>query len=290
MKTILDLETKRGTGIHFLNGKLVSEEQLNISPRDVGFSRGYAVFDFLKTYPPHRPFKLKEHIDRLFNSANLIGLKIPWSQEQVRKWVLETLEANQSNEEKFIKIIISGGVSNTMLPSENPTIVILVDPAVQYPKEWYENGVGVISVKHERYCPSAKSNNYIEGVKQTQRAKTTGAVEPIYYSDTQVFEGSNSNVFAVINDKLLTPKTGVLAGITRAVLLEILKLDISVEVRDFTLDDLFRAKEVFLTGSGKEIVPVTSIDSQLINDGKVGPITKEVMRQFAEYVNSDLWK
>ena len=274
---------------HFLNGKFVSEEQLTISPRDVGFSRSYAVFDFLKTYSHHRPFKLKEHIDRLFNSADLIGLKMPWSQEQVQKWVLETLAANNSDEEKFIKIFVSGGVSNTMLPSEKPTIAILIDPAVQYPKEQYEKGIGVITVKHERYNPAAKSNNYIEGVKQTQQAQVIGAVEPVYYSDAQVFEGSNSNIFAVINGKLLTPKTNLLTGITRAVLLEILKLDIPIEIKDFTLDDLLRANEAFLTGSGKEITPITSIDGKPLGNGAVGAITKEVMGQFKKYTLSDLW-
>ena len=275
--------------IHFLNGKFVSEEQLAVSPRDVGFSRGYAVFDFLKTYPRHRPFKLREHIDRLFNSADLIGLQMPWSKEQVREWVLETLEANKTDEEKFIKIIVSGGVSNTMLPSENPTIMILIDPAVRYPKERYEKGVGVIAVKHKRYNPAAKSNNYIEGVKQTQRAKTIGAVEPVYYSDTQVFESSNSNIFAVIDNKLLTPKTNVLAGITRAVLLEILKLNVPMEVGDFTLNELLSSNEAFLTASGKEITPITSIDGEPVGNGKVGAITKEVMNQFKEYTLSNLW-
>lgn len=274
---------------HFLNGKLVSVEELVISPRDLGFSRGYAIFDFLKTYPHHRPFKLREHIDRLFNSANLIGLQMPWSKEDVEKWVKETLDANQTDGEKFIRIMISGGVSETMLPQNDPTIVILVDPAVEYPKEHYEKGIGVITVKHSRYTPAAKSNNYIEGVKQTQLAKKLGAVEPVYYSDAQVFEGSNSNIFAVIDGKLLTSKSNILEGVTRGVLLEIFKLDVSVEVKDFTLDELLGASEVFLTGSGKEITPVTRIDGKPVGNGMVGTVTKEIMRQYKEYVYSDLW-
>jgi branched-chain amino acid aminotransferase len=274
---------------HFLNGRLVSEEQLAISPRDLGFSRGYAIFDFLKTYPHHRPFKLQEHIDRLFNSADLIGLLIPWSKEDVEKWVMETLSANKTAEEKFIRIMISGGESHTMLPSQDPTIVILVDPAVEYPREHYEKGIGVITVKHSRYTPEAKSNNYIEGVKQTQLAKKLGAVEPIYYSNTQVFEGSNSNIFAVINGRLVTPASNILEGVTRGVLLEILQLDVPMEARDFTFDELLGASEVFLTGSGKEITPITRIDDKLVGDGAVGSITKEIMRQYKEYVYSDLW-
>lgn len=274
---------------HFLNGKLFSEEQIAISPRDLGFSRGYAVFDFLRTYLHHRPFKLREHTDRLLDSAKLIGLQVAWNSAQVQKWVMETLEANPEGGEKFIKIIVSGGISNTMLPSENPTIVILIDPAVEYPREQYEKGVGVIAVQHERYNPEAKTTNYIEGVRQTQQAEKTGAVEPLYYSDTQVFEGSNSNVFAVINNALVTPSSNILEGVTRNVLLEILKLDVPIEVKDFTLKELLTATEVFFTASGKEITPVTSINGRPVGNGEVGLVTKEVMRQFREYTLSGAW-
>lgn len=274
---------------HFLNGEFVSDENLLISPRDMGFSRGYAVFDFLKTYPRHRPFKLPEHLDRLYNSARLIGLSLPWKKEEVRRWVIETLAANSTDEEKFIKIIVSGGVSDSMLPPARPSIIIIVDPAVQYPRECYEKGVGVITVKHERYNPAAKSNNYIEGVKQTQLAEKIGAVEPVYYSDTQAFEGSNSNLFALINNTLLTPRTNILEGVTRNVLLEMLKLPVLVKVKDFTVDEFRNAAEAFLTGSGKEITPVTMVDGKPLGNGTVGPITKDVMRQFRDYTLSDSW-
>lgn len=277
------------TGTHFFNGKLVSEEHIMISPRDLGFTRGYAVFDFLRTYSHHRPFKFREHIDRLFNSARLIGLEIPWDKEQVKKWVLETLAANETAEEKAIKIIISGGISHTMLPGSDPTIMILVDPAMGYPKEYYEKGVGVMSVRHARYNPAAKTNNYIEGVQQTVRAQKMGASEPLYYSDKQVFECSNSNIFAVIGKRLLTPASNILEGVTRGVLLEILKLDIPIEARDFTFDELLTASEAFLTASGKEVMPITSIDGKPLGSGTVGPITEEVMRQYQAYTASDLW-
>lgn len=276
-------------GTHFFNGELVPEEKIAISPRDVGFSRGFAVFDFLKTYPHHRPFKLKEHIDRLFNSAAAISLQMPWSKEQVTAWVIDTLRANPSEDEKFIKIFVSGGISNSMLPGEKPTIVILVDPCAKYPAEWYTEGTGAVAVKHTRYNSSAKTNNYIEGMKQTFLAQKIGALEPIYYSDSQVYEGSNSNVFALIDGKLLTPKTGILAGITRQTLLDILKHDNPPIVQDFTYDDMWAASEIFMTGSGKEVVPVTKIDGKKIGDGTVGSVTKEVMKQFKAYTLSDRW-
>lgn len=275
--------------VHLLNGKLVPEEELLISARDLGLTRGYAVFDFLITYPHHRPFKLKEHIDRLFNSAKHIGLDIPWSKKKVMQWVYEALEANKSKDEKAIKIIVSGGPSNTMYATATPTILILIDPHHPTSKEELSHGVTVMKVKHTRYRPEAKSNNYIEAIKQHKIGKAINAEEIFYYNDQQVFEGARSNIFALIDGKLLTPKSNRLAGITRGVLLEILKLDVPVEEKDFTIEQLLQAKEVFFTGSGKEVVPVTQIDDKKVGDGNVGPITKEVIRQFRAYTLSNEW-
>lgn len=275
---------------HFLNGKLVPEDALLISPRDLGFARGFAVFDFLRTYNGHRPFKLKEHIDRLFYSARTIDIPVPWDTDTVERWVHETLEANSEDvREKFIRIMLSGGRAPAMVPVGDPTIIILIDPVSEYPKTWYENGVGIITEKFTRYMPLAKTNNYIEGIRQTMRAEKAGAMEPVYYSDEQVFEGSNSNIFALIQGELLTPKNGVLSGITKATLFKILKLDIPLTEKDFTLPELVAADEVFLTASSKEIVPVTKIDGNPVGGGSVGPITKEVMRQFRSYTASSAW-
>jgi branched-chain amino acid aminotransferase len=276
--------------IHFLNGKFVQEKDLKVSVRDLGFTRGYAVFDFLITYPSQRPFMLSRHIYRLFHSAHLIGLSMPWSEEAISGWVMQTLDANKDCVEKQIKIVVSGGVSDSLLPPpKEATIAIVVDPRHFFPQDYYENGAGIIMDKHTRYAPEAKSNNYIEGVKQAQVAQKTEAIEAVYCSDEQVFEGSSSNIFALIDGKLLTPRSNVLSGITRGVLLEILKLDVPVEMADFPVKQLLAAKEVFLSGSNKEILPITKIDGNYVGDGRVGNITKEVMKQFKEYTLSDRW-
>ena len=276
--------------IHFLNGKLVGEKELTVSIRDLGFSRGYAVFDFFVTYPPQRPFMLSKHIERLFNSASLIGLPMPWSRDEIKAWVMQVLDANKSDDEKQIKIIISGGVSNSLLPSPGATtIAIIVDPRHYLPPDYYENGAGIIMDKHTRYVPGAKTNNYIEGVKEAQIAQKINAIEAVYYDDEQVFEGSSSNIFALINGKLLTPKSNVLPGITREVLLEILKLDVPVELADFGSGELMAATEVFLTGSNKEVLPITKIDGKDVGDGKVGAATQKAMEQFKEFTLSERW-
>jgi len=278
--------------VHFLNGKLVHEHDLMISVRDLGFARGYAIFDFLVTYPTRRPFMLSKHIDRLFNSAQLIGLSMPWSKQEIAEWVLQTLAANSEDEggEKQIKVTVSGGISDSLLPvSKDSTLAIVVDPRHFLPRELYDQGAGIIMDKYTRYSPGAKTNNYIEGVKEAQVAQRQNAIEAVYYDDHQVFEASSSNIFALIDGRLLTPKSNVLSGITREVLLDILELDVPIELADFRLEDLLAAEEVFLTGSNKEVLPITRIDGQPVGSGKVGPLTKAAMTQFQQFTQSDKW-
>lgn len=268
--------------IHFLNGKFVTEDKLLISPRDLGFARGYAVVDFLVT-SNQRPFKLREHLDRLFKSAQIIGLRIPWTKNQIGGWIKETLSKNKQKTETTIKIYITGGKSHLLYQAESPTIIIIIGPYVTPPKGFYENGVKAKAVNYKRPFAESKTTHYTEGIRQLSEAEDEDIEEIIYYDDSQVFEGLGSNLFAVIDQKLVTTKSNILPGVTRNVLLEILNLDLPIEVRDFTFDELLKATEVFLTGSSKRIRGVIQINGRPIADGKVGKITKEVMRQYNKY-------
>jgi|SRR5579884_4383306 len=271
--------------IHFLNGQLVEEKDLLISPRDLGYARGYAVFDFTVTYNGH-PFKLSEHIERLLKSAEMIGMESPWSNRELIDDVKKTLEANDYPEEKSIKIIISGGVSDTLVPDPKKlTLIILIDPRHKFPESDYQNGVTLLPVEFCRYSPEAKTNNYIEGVKQSIEALKVGAIEPLYYDDKQVYEGATCNIFALIDGQLLTPKSNILGGITRDTLLKILKLNVEVVERDFQMEELLNATEAFITASNKEVMPVVKIGGKLIGEGKLGEVTGEVMRQFREFTD-----
>lgn len=268
----------------------MSEQELFISPRDLGFSRGYAVFDFLVTYG-HEPYMLKKHINRLFRSADAIALTIPWAEEQVCEWILQTLNANKAiNGEKVIRVTISGGLSFTLTPPSFPTIVITIDPMVYCPQQNYVEGVAVNLIEFQRYRPEAKTNNYIEAVRSLRDINLSDIDEIIYHSGGMIREGSRCNVFAVIKGRLLTPKTDILEGVTRGVLLDILKLEIPIVVEDFSVDALLTASEVFITATGKEVMPVTKIDSRVVGDGEVGSITKDVMNQHHAFVYSDLWR
>ena len=269
--------------IHFLNGKFVSEEELLISPRDLGFVRGYAVADFIVTYN-HQPFKLSVHVDRLFKSAEIIGLRVPWNKEQICSWAKETLDKNDKESEKTIKIILSGGISHSLNQAETPTIIMIVSPRVRKPSSDYESGVKVIAVEYKRQYPEAKHTHYVEAIKQLAQADEERIEDVIYYDESQVYEGSGTNIFAVIDNKLVTTKSNIVYGITRNTLLEILKLPIPIEVRDFNYGGLLKATEVFITGSNSEVRGVIEINGKPVGDGKIGVITKEVTKQYNKYV------
>ena len=272
-----------GNFIHFLNGKFVTEDELLISPRDLGFVRGYSVADFIVTYN-NKLFKLPEHVDRLFKSAEIIGLKIPWSKEQIIGWANETLDKNDINSEKTIKIIFSGGISHSLHQAKIPTIIMIVSPRMRKSVSDYEKGVKVIAVEYKRQYPEAKHTHYVEAIKQLAKVKDQGVEDVIYYDNSQVYEGSGTNIFAVINNKLVTTKSNIVYGITRNTILEIIKLPIPVEIRDFTFDELLKATEVFITGSNSEVRGVIEINGKAVGNRKIGEFTKEVAKQYKDYV------
>ena len=271
--------------IHFLNGQFVDEDHLLISPRDLGYSRGYAAFDFMIT-SGGCPFMMDRHMDRLFNSCQAISLSVPWPKQQVADWVQQTVDANELDDKDMVmRIIISGGSSGTLTPAKQPTLVIIVEARMVCPPEDYANGVRILLTEFDRYEPEAKTTNYVHAVR-IMNAAPDDVDEVIYSSNNMVREGTRSNIFAVINGILTTPKTGMLGGVTRSVILNDLALNIQAEARDFTVQDLLSATEVFITATGKEVMPVTKINDTPVRDGTVGDVTKEVMTKFKNFFES----
>ena len=266
--------------IHFLDGQFVEDQDLKVSARDLGFSRGFAVFAFFVTYNG-RPFMAEKQVERLFKSASLINLPIPYTKEQIYQWALETLAKNNNGKEKAVRIIVSGGVSESVFSERTkPTLIIQVDERPHLPKECYENGINAMTVKYTRYTPGAKTNHYIEAAKHRDSVNQLSAIEIIYYNDDGVKEGCVSNIFAVIDGKLVTPKSNILPGVTRGILIDLM----NTEERNFSILELRNATEIFVVSSNKEVLPVTRLDGITVGNGKVGIITKESMEQYRKFV------
>jgi len=267
--------------IYYVDGKFVPADKAVIPVDDLALLRGIGVFDLLRTYEG-KPLFLDEHIARLLNSARRIKLKLPWSEDDVRRIVLETLERNKLAEANIRMVITGGSSPDFMTHQGNPRLIVLVTPLPQLPSWWYEKGVKVITMASARHIPDAKSIDYLPAAMALSRAKANGAVEAIYVDDQDnVLEGATSNIFAFMGDTLVTPGKGILSGITRKVVLDLARDFFRVRVRDLSRRELLEADEVFITGTNKGLVPVVQVDDTVIGDGRPGKRTARLMKALA---------
>ncbi|MCG6929496.1 MAG: aminotransferase class IV [Desulfofustis sp.] len=271
--------------VYYIDGTFVDEGEAVLPVRDLIILRGYGVFDFLRTYNG-RPFHLEEHLTRLRNSARLIGLHCPWSNDELASIVHQTLARNDF-EESNIRLLVTGGDSEDGIsPGPNPRLVVLIGDALRFPETCYRDGVKIITARLNRYIPGAKSIDYIRAIVTLKDAKAAGAVESIYVTeDDHVLEGTTSNLFIVKAGVVSTASEDILPGITRDVLLKILKPEFELQVRPVLRQELLDADEAFLASSNKEVMPVVAVDDQAIAGGRPGPVTRKVMSIFRDYTD-----
>ncbi|HXF62537.1 MAG TPA: aminotransferase class IV [Caldilineaceae bacterium] len=272
--------------LYYVNGRLMPAAEAALPLNDLGIVRGYGVFDLLRTYG-RTPFRLRDHIRRLESSAQAIGLTLPWSTEQLEQQVLETYAANNLPD-AAIRIIVTGGPSdNYMTPQGRPTLVIMVHPIIPYPAHYYTQGCKAITTLVERTMPTVKSLNYIGAIMAVNEAAKANAVEAIYLDEhDRLTEGTRANLFVFRGRRLLTPREGVLKGITRQVVMEIAANEYEVLESPIPYRELGSIDEAFLTSTTKEVLPIVQIDDARIGSGQPGPHTRRIMALFREYVRS----
>lgn len=279
------------SNVFYVDGHFVEQGAAQLSVTDLAVLRGYGVFDFMRTYSG-KPFMLEDHIARLRRSAALIDLPVPWSDAELKDIVLEAVARNPHLEEANVRIVVTGGESpNFLLPEDKPRLIVLVTAAVAVPEHYYTDGVKVITEESARYVPEAKTINYIQAVRAMRRAKTQNAAEALYISSSGLaLEGTTTNVFGVYNGALVTPREGILPGITRKVVLSLLRdAGYRVDERDIALKELLRADEVFITASNKQVMPVIQVDDTVIADGRPGEVTRAVMALYKAYTHAAEW-
>jgi len=270
--------------IFYLNGRFVPEDKALISVYDLGLLRGYAVFDFLRTYN-FKPFYLKEHLKRLLNSAKIIGLKHNYTIDNLEKIVIKTLSKNKHLKEAGIRIILTGGYSRDFITPSKPNLIVMITPIKSLPKTLYRYGASLITKIYERIDPRAKTIIYTDAVRFLEEAKGKGAIEVLLISkDNEVLECTTSNFFIAKENAVITPTTDkILEGITRKVVIDLCKKNnIKIIERKIYYEELKEATEAFITASNKEILPIVKIDKIKIGDGKVGQLTKFLIKKFQE--------
>lgn len=274
----------RSMDTYYIDGEFLPADKAFVSVNDLVVLRGFGVFDFLRTYN-RRPFHLEEHVERLRNSAELINLPMRWPNDEVCDIVMQTIDKNPYHEECNIRIVITGGISpDSMTPQENQKLLVMITPQNDYPSFWYSEGVKIVTSPDGRDMPGAKSTNYLNAIVALEKARGQNAVEAIYVDkNDRVLEGTTTNLFLFTGDRLVTPDTGILPGITRKVVLRSLKNEFEIETREVKREELVQADEVFITSSNKEIVPVVQLDDMTVGNGKVGERTRKAMELFKTY-------
>ncbi|MFH1368279.1 MAG: branched-chain-amino-acid transaminase [Elusimicrobiota bacterium] len=277
----------------YLDGKLVEKDEAKISVFDHGLLYGDGIFEGIRAYNG-RVFRLREHLDRLYNSARAIELEIPFKKKEMESVVIDTLRVNKLKD-AYIRLVVTRGVGDLGLdPGKcpKPTVFCITDKINLYPEEFYTEGLELITASTKRTNPEAlnpcvKSLNYLNNILGKLEAKHAGTQEAIMLNtEGYVAECTGDNIFILKENTLITPpcSAGALEGITRGAVMEIAKNKLKYLVKEelFTTYQVYTSDECFLTGTAAEVIPVVKVDGRPIGNGKPGKVTLKLIKEFRE--------
>ncbi len=280
----------------YIDGELYDKDDAKISVFDHGLLYGDGVFEGIRSYSG-TVFKMDEHLDRLWESAEAILLKIPISKQQMAKDIRDTLAVN-GIVDGYVRLVVTRGAGTLGLDPngcDHPLVIIIADSIELYPPELYKKGLKIVTAARTRNHPTAldprvKSLNYLNNVLAKVEGMESGCIEALMLNHKgEVAECTGDNIFLIRNGAISTPPddAGILKGITREVVIGLAR-DAGIEVAEIPLamDDVYAADECFLTGTAAEVIPVVEVDQRPIGDGKPGPITGDLMQRFHKLTRS----
>ena len=279
-----------------INGQLVHRDQAGVSPFDSVVQGGDAVWEGLRLYRG-KIFKLQEHLDRLRSSAMALAFAEIPSHEEITEQIRRTLAANAMFDGVHIRLTLTRGVKITSgmdprLNQAGPTLIILAE---HKPPVYGQTGLSLITSSVRRFPPDCLDpkihhNNLLQSILAKIEANVAGADDALML-DTRGFvaETNATHLFVVYQDRVLTPRcVACPEGITRGTVLELCRRhEISHAECDLTLTEVYRADEVFCTGTMGELAPVTRVDGRTIGRGGIGPLTRRLSELFAELTRCD---
>lgn len=286
----------------YIDGEFHSADTAKVSVFDHGLLYGDGVFEGIRVYN-RRIFRHRAHLERLYDSARALALEIPLSLAELQAAVEDTVRRN-GREDAYIRLVVTRGVGELGIDPRScprPSVIIIVSDVRVYPRELYAGGITVMTsatrqVSHEAVDPRIKSLNYLKNILAKIDAQQAGAHEAIMLNAAGfIAECTADNLFVLRGGHLLTPSTqdGALGGITRGVVLELAaEARIPAAEARLTRYDLYTADEAFVTGTGAELMPVTTADGRPIGDGTPGPITRRLTEAFHALVRQEgtpLW-
>ncbi len=283
----------------WMDGKLIPWEEANVHILTHSLHYGLAVFEGIRCYVCHdgksAVFRLREHVDRLFDSAQIGDIKIPYSKKEIVEACKETLRVNQLREGYIRPIVFIGEGVMGVYPGDNPIRVAIITWSwgAYLGEGALEKGIRVKVSSYTRHhvnvmMTKAKiCGNYVNSVLAKREVTKMGYDEALML-DTEgyVSEASGENIFMVKNGVLkTTPLTSILSGITRDSVIQIAReKKIALLEERFTRDELYTAQEAFFTGTAAELTPIREVDDRMIGNGKPGPVTKGLQAAFFDIV------
>ena len=271
-----------------LNGKILRFSDASIALNDVALMRGYGVFDFFRK-EEGVPLFLDNYLTRFERSAKEMRLILPFDSKAIKDLVMDLMEKNDL-QESGVRLLLTGGFTDNGYSINKPNFIILEEHLTLPDPDFFERGISLISYNYQRELPRVKSINYLVGLYLLKEAQDQGAQDILYHQNGLVREITRSNFFIVDqNNTVITSEKGVLHGITRMKVLELAKKRFNVEQRDFSIEELKGAREAFITGTTKKIMPVQRVDD-LNFESSPGPITSMLMKDFDALVAQEIHK
>jgi branched-chain amino acid aminotransferase len=278
-----------------VNGRIFDKHEAVISVFDHGFLYGEGIYETLRTYN-NRLFVYDRHMRRLRNSARMVELVIPFTDEELFRHIFDTIGATKlDGKQAYVRVLVTRGIgelSYDLKATPKPSFVIIVKPLIEPPSEIYEHGckvslVDVVRNHPKSLNPMIKGNNLMNQALAAQQAFRRGAFDGIMRNDRgELTECATSNLFIVKNETALTPplECGLLPGITRELIFEVGR-NAGIEVREQVLrdDDLFNSDEAFLTSTTRELLPIVAADDRAIGNGTPGSVTRRLLKAFRDF-------
>lgn len=259
-------------------------QQGKIAINDIGLLRGYALFDYCRTYQG-KPFMREKYLQRFERSATLLGIPFPFSIAQLADQMSQLHRLTGIRDIAFRLVLTGGYTYDGVTPSETPNLLIITEDIPYIAPEKFTKGIHIITDEYQRELPEVKSTNYTRLIMLRHKIAQAGAVDVLFHKDGYLSELSRSNIFLFHGDLLVTPNCNILKGITRHVTIELARQIFKVEERPVQLDELWQASEVFTTGTTKRIMPITQIDGKVIVEGRPGPRTLKLLKLFEEFTS-----
>lgn len=285
-------------GVIWFDGELIPWRDAKVHVLTHTLHYGLGVFEGVRAYAtPAGPaiFRLHDHTDRLFRSAHILSMPLPFTKEQINQAQLDVIREN-GLDEGYLRPMCFYGSEGMGLRAEGlqPHCIVAAWewPSYMSP-EALENGIKVRTSSYTRHhvnitmCKAKANGNYINSMLALKEALDSGCEEALLLdNEGYVAEGSGENIFLVQNGKLVTPElTSCLEGITRATIFSFAE-DLGLEVveRRITRDEVYVADEAFFTGTAAEVLPIQSLDGRQIGSGKRGPITEQLQSMYFDQV------